>query len=61
MALTTMDTTPALVVIDLQKGITAVPVAHPAPPHTRCATPQYPQREPSLSASTGSSQPHRPR
>jgi nicotinamidase-related amidase len=29
MALTTMDTTPALVVIDLQKGITAVPTAHP--------------------------------
>ena len=29
MALTTMDPTPALVVIDLQKGLTAVPTAHP--------------------------------
>ena len=29
MPLTTMDTRPALVVIDLQKGITAVPTAHP--------------------------------
>jgi len=29
MALTTMDTKTALVVIDLQKGIVAVPTAHP--------------------------------
>ncbi|MGH3125004.1 MAG: isochorismatase family protein, partial [Streptosporangiaceae bacterium] len=29
MALTTLDAQPALVVIDLQKGITAVPVVHP--------------------------------
>ena len=42
------------------------PVAGPAPPrrahpYDRRATPQYPQREPSLSARPGSSQPHRPR
>ena len=30
MALTTIDATPALVVIDLQKGIVALPTAHPA-------------------------------
>ena len=29
MALTTIDATPALVVIDLQKGIVALPTAHP--------------------------------
>ena len=29
MALTTIDATPALVVIDLQKGILALPTAHP--------------------------------
>ena len=29
MALTTMDTTPALVVIDLQKGLASRPAAHP--------------------------------
>jgi nicotinamidase-related amidase len=30
MPLTTLDTTPALVVIDLQKGIVGLPLAHPA-------------------------------
>ena len=30
MTLTTIDATPALVVIDLQKGIVALPTAHPA-------------------------------
>jgi len=29
LALTTLDATPALVVIDLQKGIVAMPTAHP--------------------------------
>jgi hypothetical protein len=29
MALTTLDATPALVAIDLQKGIVAMPTAHP--------------------------------
>ena len=30
MPLTKLDTTPALIIIDLQKGIVAVPLAHPA-------------------------------
>jgi nicotinamidase-related amidase len=32
MPLTTVDPTPALVVIDLQKGIVSGPVAHVVPP-----------------------------
>lgn len=30
MALTKLDTVPALIVIDLQKGIVGLPTAHPA-------------------------------
>ena len=30
MTLTTLDPTPALVVVDLQKGVLALPTAHPA-------------------------------
>ena len=38
MPLTTLDPTPALVVIDLQKGIISGPVAHAVPPATALAT-----------------------
>ena len=31
MALSKLDTVPALVVIDMQKGIVALPTVHPAP------------------------------